>query len=114
MATTKTYNPDTDQFEYVSDGHIILTAPEHHGEITLPDGTVLDVTPHAVEVPSQLHAIQAAVLLAGNDASVVTQEHVDAHNDVAAEHVEHTEEQQALADELAPLLVPADTEEVAE
>lgn len=60
-------------------GHLLFTGP-HVGEIELPDGTTVDVTAPVVSLPSQLHALQAAVHLAGNDASEVTQDDVDALN----------------------------------
>lgn len=58
MAITITTNPDgTKHIE--SDGHVVLTGPIR-GPVVLADGSVVDVTPEAIEVGSQEEAAEIA------------------------------------------------------
>lgn len=81
MTLTKKWNEATDQFEYTSDKPILLTAPHHQGDVTLPCGTTYDVTPHAVECETQLHTLQLAAVLEGKDPAHIDDAFVDAVND---------------------------------
>ena len=57
MALKKTWNPDTG-FHYKGE-HVVLVGPIQ-GYVTLPDGSVVDVSDHAVEAESPEHAAQIA------------------------------------------------------
>ena len=66
MALTKirlgTNEDGSPQWHYISDGPVVLTGPIR-GSVTLPDGTVVDVTDEVVEAASdaQAAAIGAAI-----------------------------------------------------
>lgn len=58
---------------YNPDGHVVLTAVQHAGPVTLKDGTVYDVTPMVVSVDSHEHALELAAKISGvTVADVVT------------------------------------------
>jgi hypothetical protein len=67
----------TPQYHYEAPGeHVVITGPAT-GNVTLPDGTVVDVTAPVILADSQEHAIQIANAIAGEqpvvDAPVPTE-----------------------------------------
>ena len=46
----------TPHFHYACDGHAVFTGPYIAGTVTVPDGTVYDVTELVIEVASLEHA----------------------------------------------------------
>lgn len=58
MAISITRNPDGSS-HIESDGHVVLTGPIR-GSVILGDGSVVDVTPEAIEVDSQEQAAEVA------------------------------------------------------
>jgi hypothetical protein len=79
IGTDEDGNP---RYHYHAPGeHVLLTAREHYGDVTLPDGTTYNVTPEAVVVESQLHGLQVAAVLEGKDPAHVTEEFVAQVND---------------------------------
>lgn len=54
----------TPQYHYHSDGHVVITGPAT-GEVTLADGSVVDVTAPVIEADSPEHAVAIADAIAG-------------------------------------------------
>lgn len=62
MALTVSYDPETGQNHYQSDGHVVLVGPII-GSVECADGTKYNVTPLVIEVASAEHAAEVAHLV---------------------------------------------------
>lgn len=62
MALTVETNSDG-SLHYISDGAVVLTGP-YVGEVTLPDGTQVDITPAVIEVDSDEQGVAIAEAIA--------------------------------------------------
>lgn len=60
MALEVTYDPETGQNSFKSDGHVVVVGPHIDGHVTTEDGTRYNVTPLVIEVQSPEHAQQVA------------------------------------------------------
>jgi hypothetical protein len=63
MTLTVTYDPETGQNHYHSDGHVVFVGPHIDGHVETVDGTRYNITPLVVEVASPEHAAEVAHLI---------------------------------------------------